>query len=372
MKPSIMDLATLVLAAATAIANAQTVRGRRVPPVVDPTTIHYMPAEEDYHEGTWLQWPHNYGWDKNHVKRYEESWVKMTEALHAGEKVHIICYNASEKTRINTLLGERNVNLAQVTFHVWKTDDVWVRDNGPIFTYDEYDELKVQDWKFNGWGNKADYALDDVIPKQVATYTKLPRIDVPMTNEGGSIEVDGNGTLMAKRSSILNNDRNRGLTQAGAEAYFRKYLGVENFIWLDGDKGGDITDDHIDGTARFAPGNTIVTYYRNDFLKPSEYDVLTKARNVNGQLYNIVSLPLTQMIVPGVNDYGIYINYYVGNDVVIIPTYNDPSDQVAINILKKVYRTRRMVGIDFVELYKDGGLAHCVTQQQPVAARRRQ
>ena len=367
MKTASFAFTTLLLAFATKV-NTQTVRAT-VPPIQDNSTVFYMPAEDDRHEGTWLQWPHNYGWDKQHVQRYEESWVKLTDALHTGEKVHIICYNNQEMTRIRTLLNGRKVNLSQLTFHIWPTDDVWIRDNGPIFTYDKTQTLKVQDWKFNGWGNKAAYLRDDPIPKFVANYTNLQRIDVLMTNEGGSVEVDGKGTMMAKRSSILNSNRNLGLTQAQAEAYFRKYLGVKNFIWLDGTKGGEITDDHIDGTARFAPGNTIVTYYREDFVIPKEYDILKAAKNANGQVYRVVSLPLTQNIVPGVNDYGIYINYYVGNDVVIIPTFNDPSDQVAIATLQQVYPTRRMVGINFVELYKDGGLVHCVTQQQPVSTR---
>jgi agmatine deiminase len=186
-----------------------------------------------------------------------------------------------------------------------------------------------------------------------------------MVNEGGSIEVDGRGTLMAKRSSILNRNRNPGWTQTDCEAYFRRYLGVTNFIWLDGTPGADITDDHIDGTARFANGDTIVTHKRDDFEDPSEYDLLTKATDVNGHTYKIVTLPLTSKKMRKVRDYGIYVNYYVGNEVVIVPAHNDPNDEVAADILKGIYPNRKMVLIDCTELYLDGGLVHCVTMQQP-------
>jgi agmatine deiminase len=188
-----------------------------------------------------------------------------------------------------------------------------------------------------------------------------------MVNEGGSIEVDGRGTLMAKRSSILNNNRNRGATQHEVEQYFRRFLGVTNFIWLDGTPGLEITDDHIDGTARFANGDTIVTHRRKDFIEPTEYDVLVDATDANGQRYKIVHLPITVNKVPQAREYGIYINYYAGNNVVVLPKFNDPSDDVAAEVMRQVYPNKDVVQIDFTELYVDGGLVHCVTMQQPVA-----
>lgn len=128
--------------------------------------------------------------------------------------------------------------------------------------------------------------------------------------------------------------------------------------------GIDITDDHIDGTARFANDNTIVTLYREDFLKPSDYDILVNAKNAQGQSYNMVHLPLTASKIPKVRDFGLYTNYYVGNDVVIFPIFNDPNDQVAADVIQGLYPDKEMVLIDFTELYLDGGVAHCVTMQQ--------
>ena len=176
-----------------------------------------------------------------------------------------------------------------------------------------------------------------------------------MVIEGGSIEVDGRGTLMAKSSSILNKNRNPGWTREDAERYFTRYLGVTNFIWLDGKKGGDITDDHIDGTARFAHGDAIVTFYRKDFEDPREYDILAAAKDVNGKPYRIVSLPVTTKKIAKLNDYGVYTNYYVGNRVLLMPTYNDPSDVIVKQILADFDPEETLLA-SLTQLYKDGGI----------------
>eukprot|EP00977_Amphora_coffeiformis_P012703 scaffold3210_cov172-Amphora_coffeaeformis.AAC.2 len=349
-----------------------------------------MPSEEERHEGTWLQWPHTYGWDRhrNVLQRYEKIWIDMTRALHTGERVHIIVYNQRQLRRVRRILlkeqdtttgggGRMIIDISQIDFWVYPTDDVWVRDNGPLFVYDHRrndDKLVVQDWMFNGWGGKAEYNYDDTIPTNVARDLGLPRIPVHMVNEGGSIEVDGRGTLMAKKSSILNPNRNPGLSQADAEDYFRTYLGVSHFIWLEGQMiGADITDDHIDGTARFAGSEDnddiennpiIVTMARDDFLHPSEYDVLKQAVNAEGRPFRLVHLPITKKLIG--KDPGIYVNYYVGNEVVLVPMYDDENDAEALRILADVYPHRKIQGINMVELYKDGGAAHCVTMQQPL------
>jgi agmatine deiminase len=333
----------------------------------DPDNVYTMPAEEEPHEGTWLQWPHDYGWDNRHVERYEETWIQMTQALHTGERVHIIVYDLDEEQRVKSVLESRGVEMSQLDFYAWPTDDVWVRDNGPIFVFDQEQRLRIENWKFNGWGNKADSWFDDYIPLLVGNALNIPVTPIPMLNEGGSVEVDGRGTLMAKRSSILNNNRNPGWKQSDAEAYFRRYLGVTNFIWLDGIKGGDITDDHIDGTARFANGDSIVTYFRRDFQRRSEYDVLKNSKDADGNSYKMVHLPITTRKIAGVGDYGIYMNYYVGNEVVVMPSFDNPNDAVAAATLQSVYPDRKVVSVNMVELYKDGGMAHCVTQQQPEA-----
>ena len=182
-----------------------------------------MPEESEPHEGTWLQWPHQYQYGGAYRNSLDASWVAMTNALVTGENVHIIAYNDEEKNRITNLLNASSVLLEKVDFYLFKTDDVWVRDNGPIYVRDETGNLVIQDWGFNGWGEKTDdwsrdpiqFSNCNTIPTQIGAAQNRTVVDLNniMINEGGSAEIDGHGALMACRSSILNNNRNPGMTQ---------------------------------------------------------------------------------------------------------------------------------------------------------------
>ncbi len=346
--------------------------------------LYTMPEESEPHEGTWLQWPHQYQYGITYRNSLDPTWVAMTKALVTSEKVHIIAYNQTEKDRIIALLNAASVPLTNVDFKIYKTDDVWVRDNGPIYVRDKSGNLVIQDWGFNGWGQKTDdqsgqpigFANCNMIPAKIGTDQSTTVIDINsiMINEGGSVEIDGHGTLMACKSSILNNNRNPGMTQAQAEAIFTKYLGQTNFIWLDGQAGLELTDQHIDGFARFGNATTIVTMEQNDLLdfdvKQSDIDKLYAAKNKNGTAYTFVKVPLTQNNVVTTNGTnlgykGSYVNYYIANNKVLVPNYNDPNDAVANGIIQALYPTRTVVGIDVRNLYENGGMVHCVTQQQP-------
>ena len=335
--------------------------------VNDSTPILYtMPAEDLEHEGTWLQWPHDYTYAGQQAA-YEPIWIAMTKALHTGEMVHIVAYDEAAKATITQKLTDEGVDMSKIDFLIAKTDDVWARDNGPIFVRDENDQLTITNWAFNGWGSKMPYSYDTEVPKSAGEHLNLPVVDVNLVLEGGSVEVDGHGTLMAKRSSILNNNRNANATQKDAENYFRTYFGVTNFIWMDGVKGQDITDDHIDFTAKFAENNIII-YTDPSFLNDGELEILQNARNTNGEPYTLIELPVTaeNMQVDGGNIPGVYTNFYVGNTVVLVPNYNSAQDTEANNIIQSIYPDKTVVGIDVRELYGYGGAIHCVTQQQPM------
>jgi len=354
----------------------------------EPTTtteiLYTMPEESENHEGTWLQWPHQYQYGIAYRNGLDATWISMTQALVTSEKVHIIAYNQTEKDRIIALLNTASVPLTNVDFKIYKTDDVWVRDNGPIYVKDKNNNLVIQDWGFNGWGNKIDdqtglliqSANCNLIPSKVATDQGKTVVDINsiMTNEGGSVVMDGNGTLMACKSSILNTNRNPGMTQAQAEAIFTKYLGQTNFIWLDGQAGLDVTDQHIDGFAIFGNQNTIVTMEQNELfdydVKQSDINKLYAAKKKDGAAYTFLKVPLTQNNVVTTNGTnlgykGSYVNYYIANNKVLVPNYNDPNDAVANGIIQTLYPTRTVVGIDVRNLYENGGMIHCVTQQQP-------
>lgn len=341
------------------------------------TVLYTMPEESAQHEGTWLQWPHQYQYGNQYRSRLDPTWVDMTAALITSEKVHIVAYNNTEKTRINNLLIGAGIPLANVDYLVAKTNDVWVRDNGPVFVRNNAGTVKMLDFKFNGWGNKAPYAKDNVIPGTIggALGVSVVNLNGSITTEGGAFEVDGNGVFMATKSAILNNNRNPGMSQATAENVFGENLGVSKFIWLTGVKGLEITDMHIDGFARFGDPNTIVTMSYGDLIywdvPPTDITTLYAATNIDDVPYNFLLLPLTQNNVTttwgkNLGYKGSYVNFYTGNSVILVPTYNDPNDAVAISILQSYYPTYNVVGIDVRNLYKYGGMVHCVTQQQPV------
>ena len=344
---------------------------------LEDRTIQYtMPDENDLHEGTWLQWPHHYQYGTTYRNRLDPTWVSMTAALVTSEKVHIIAYNNAEKNRIIGLLNAAGISLTNVDFRLFKTNDVWVRDNGPIYVRNNSGQMRIEDWGFNGWGNKAPYTKDNIIPNSIATATGVPvvNLNTQMKVEGGAIEVDGNGVLMATKSSILNNNRNPGMTQAQAQVILGDNLGITKFIWLNGVAGLEITDMHIDGFARFGNPNTIVTMNNADLLywdvPQADITTLYNATKINNSPYNFVYLPLTQNNVvttwgKNLGYKGSYVNFYTGNNKVLVPFYNDPNDMVALNILQGLYPDKTVVGIDVRDLYRYGGMVHCVTQQQP-------
>ena len=237
----------------------------------NPTTssvkvIYTMPEESEPHEGTWLQWPHEHQYGVDYRNYLDNTWVDMTRALVQSENVHLIAYDDNEKNRIIGLLNAAGISLAKIDFKIYQTDDIWARDNAGIFVRDSTGKLVIEDWGFNGWGGKVDFKKCDVVPGKMAQDLNIEKVDLNaiMINEGGSVEIDGHGALMACKSSILNSNRNPNMSQSKAEAIFTKYLGVTHFIWLNGKAGREITDMHIDGFARFGNSSTIVTMSESD------------------------------------------------------------------------------------------------------------
>lgn len=333
-----------------------------------------MPGEDKLHEGTWLIWPHKYTYGEKYSQELESIWLDMTIALHTGENVHIIAYNEEEKVKIEKLLIQNDVNMKKVDFVIAKSDDVWVRDTGPIFVFDQNNKLTIADFTFDGWGKKMKHKNDNLIPEKVASTKKIPIVSVPnLVLEGGSVELDGSGTLMATLSSVVSKNRNNTLTVKEVEEYLKKYLGVTNFIWLEGVTDEDITDAHIDGMARFYNENTILTVSRKDFrdlyegINMNDYKVMQNAKNTKGQQYNIIELPLTKKNVDGLDYKGSYLNFYIGNEVLLLPIYEDENDKIAIKIISDLYPNKKVVPIVISDLFQHGGMIHCVTQQQPVS-----
>lgn len=348
-----------------------------------------FPDESELHEGTWLQWPHQYEYGFAFRNENDATWVAMTNALQANEKVHIIAYNNTEKNRIIGLLNNAGVPLTNVDFMIHQTNDVWVRDNGPIYVRNTNGDLVIEDWGFNGWGGDYNFSECDPVPTDIAlaTGTTVINLNNTMVNEGGAIEMDGHGVLLATKSSVLsqsnpnpliNSIRNLGMTETEANAIFSQYLGATKFYWLEGAfSTDDITDFHVDGFAKFAPGNKLVTMNNADLLywgvTQSDINLLYGMTNTTNVAYTKIFIPLTQNDVStqdgtSLGYKGSYANYYVANNRVLVPNYNDPNDAVANDIIAGLYPDRTVVGIDVRNLYGNGGMIHCVTQQQPAAS----
>ncbi|MCL1983311.1 MAG: agmatine deiminase family protein [Clostridiales bacterium] len=341
-----------------------------------------IPAEWEPHEGTWLQWPHNgtilpdYSEGRDYREQVEGIWIQMTKELHIGENVHIIVDNNAEKDHVTEKLSEENIDFNRVDFLVKRIDDVWVRDNGPIFVWDDQGNQVITDWSFNGWGGRMPHEFDAQVSAYISEHTNLLRVVPGIRLEGGGIEVDGRGSFMAAKTSIINDNRNPGKSQAEIEAEIAKYFGVTNFVWITGlsgdDPGGEMTDFHIDGAARFTGSNTIL--YEADPYGESEphmlktydmhYNELRNCRDIDGNPFRLVPVPLTRLNVKGLDYKGSYLNYYIGNEVVLVPTYGDENDAVGLQIIEGQFPGRRIAGIDVCPLFPYGGMIHCVTQQQ--------
>ena len=332
---------------------------------------YYIPGEDFQHEGTWLQWPHNDLYGPYYQSDVEATWVSMTKALQSSEKVHIIAKDTLHQQYIIRMLS----NAENIDFHIHPTNDVWVRDNGPFFVYNQQDSLHILDWKFNGWGGDVPYAKCDRIPTLISAAIQVPKIDIEMVLEGGAVEHDGRGTAMLTKSSTTHTNRNPNITEEQIEGYLKKYLGFKKVIWLDGVAGKDITDMHIDGFVKFANDSTLVTMSRDDLrywlLTKKEIDTIYHATNLKGEKYQLIQLPLTKRVVKTTHGKklkvkGSYCNYYIANTTVLVPIYNDPNDKVALEIIQALYPNRKVIGINVQNLYEYGGMIHCITQQQPI------
>jgi agmatine deiminase len=346
-----------------------------------------MPAEWERHDGTWLQWPHEDTIPGNQLK-LEKTWLAMLAALREHETVRMTVPDRRRHDHLLHLLEFFGLLSDSIKIHIIPTNDVWARDNGPIFVTDGNGRLAVTNWRFNGWGGRFDYPLDARVPEIIAELLSLPRFDAPMVLEGGAIEVNGRGTLMATRSSILNPNRNRGKTREEVEAILGQYLGIRKVIWLSGapdevcESVGDTTDYHVDIAARFAGASTVLYSWTDDESDPRHSylkrhrEELRSAATESGARLDLVPLPLPKGGIYATDPASIwghgtgftdaaYMNYYVANGVVLVPVFGNVNDAAAKTIIGEHFPKREIVGIPAVSLTEDGGAMHCVTQQQP-------
>ncbi len=335
-----------------------------------------MPAEWAPHRGTWLSWPHR-----------ESSWpgnffpvpfviAEMIRHLAPGEEVHVNVADDAMEAEARSVLAEARVSTANVFFHHFPTNDAWCRDHGPIFVqrgdHDAREQL-ILDWGYNAWGGKyPPYDLDNEIPRLVAEAYGIARVAPGMILEGGSIEVNGEGILLTTEACLLNRNRNPQLSKAQIEQRLREHLGVRKVLWLGEGIVGDDTDGHIDDITRFVDARTIVTVLEDD---PADENYallldnlmrLEAMTNEAGESFRIVTLPMPRPVIYEEQRLpASYANFYIGNEVVLLPGYDAERDEIARATLQALFPTRTVVVIDCTALIWGLGAFHCLTQQWP-------
>jgi agmatine deiminase len=344
---------------------------------------HHMPAEWEKHEATWISWPANVtDWPG---KFAPIPWVfsEMARKITAGEILRIIVNDSAHEGKARRVLERAGVDLKQVEFFRFPTNRGWTRDMGPMFVRGEARTTSVLRFRFSAWAKYPDWKKDDSVPPRAAKKLKKPLIAVKhkgreVVLEGGSIDVNGKGTLLTTEECLLHPTvqvRNSGFTRADYEDIFRAHLGVEHVIWLGDGIAGDDTHGHVDDLCRFVNDRTVVLVDEKDPNDPNHrisrenVERLQSARLADGSRPEVVALPMpAPLIFDGQRVPASYANFYIANAAVIVPTFNDPNDRIALGILSDLFTDRPVVGIHAVDLVWGLGTLHCLTQQQPTAA----
>jgi agmatine deiminase len=320
-----------------------------------------MPAEWEPHEATWLAWPHERtDWPG---KFAPVPWVygDVVRRLARVEKVRILVEDAVLEKSARRVLAKCAADMSAVEFSRWPTNRSWTRDYCPIFVRDEKGEVAITNWLFNGWAKYDNWRDDNRIPSRVAKRRNLRQFDPGMVLEGGSIDVNGAGLLLTTEECLLSETvqvRNPGLGRADLERYFADYLGIQRTIWLKQGIAGDDTHGHIDDVARFVDEKTIVTVVDETLRENLKLLQRTGLR--------IVTLPMPAPVYfDGQRLPASYANFYIANGLVLVPTFNDPNDRIALNTLAKLFPSREVIGIYCGDLVLGLGTLHCMTMQQP-------
>ncbi|MDO8427636.1 MAG: agmatine deiminase family protein [Candidatus Diapherotrites archaeon] len=335
----------------------------------------HMPAEWNKHEATWLSWPKDPDtFSETIIQSVENIYSIMISELSQGEIVNVLAENSEMKEKIEKLIKEKKAKMKNVKVHLIKSIDVWARDYGPTFLLNKKtNQLGCTKWIFNAWGNKyKELLMDNQTGERIAQISKAQTFKPEIVMEGGSIEVNGTGTVLVTEQCQLNKNRNPKLKKQEIENYLKEYLHVSNIVWLKEGIEGDDTDGHIDDIARFVNENTIV-YCMEENRKDKNFEILKenqkileKAVNEKGQKFKLIPLPMPKaMWIPGRRLAASYANFYIANASVLVPIYDKSKDSEVLKLFKKLFPKKKIVGINCTDLVYGYGSIHCVTQQQP-------
>jgi len=341
------------------------------------------PAEWELHEATWIAWPHHEPDWPGKLEPIPWVYAEIVRVLERHERVEILCHDKSVRESARERLRAHGVDVTKsVRLHLVPTDRVWVRDSSPTWV-ENGRRQELINWRFNAWAKYDNYARDEKVGAAIAKITGARRVEPERSDgkggvvlEGGAIDTDGEGTLLTTEGCLLSSvqERNPGLTREEYETIFREWLGIRETIWLGDGCEGDDTHGHVDDIARFvAPGVVVVAYEpdpddANHHRSVDNMRRLQLAGGAAGAL-KIVKLPFPRpVIMNGERLPASYANFYIANGSVIVPTFNDPHDRVALNTIAELLPDREIVGIHAVDLVWGLGTLHCLTQQQPAEA----
>ncbi len=333
----------------------------------------FMPAEWVNHAATWMVWPHNQalwesGWGVT-LEQVQVDFARVANAIARFEPVKMVV-DPSARASASDLCGA-NIELIELA-----VNDSWCRDSGPSFICHPQQGLAGVSWRFNAWGGKSAHDLDESLARRVLNQLGLDCFGTALSNEGGAIHVDGEGTLITTESVLLNPNRNPGMTKAEIEEIFTRFLGVKKTIWLPGDPDyvtGDMTDGHVDGVCAFArPGVLLVDATRDQSsvyaqVARENRRALELATDAQGRRFEMLELYEASEAVDVDAEVfcASYTNFYIANGAIIMPAYGIEADQAAAEVLAKAFPGREVVPVQINNLAHGGGGVHCITQQQP-------
>jgi agmatine deiminase len=339
-----------------------------------------FPAEWEKQQGILLCFPHNGNDWPGKYEAIQWDFVEFIKKVATFEEVFLVVAHNELKEKVTQMLTDAHVNLKNVSFIIYKTNRSWMRDSGPIIVKNG-NKREALNFNFNGWAKYKNILLDKHVPEKVSSFLNIPLTQVihngkPVIVEGGAIDSNGKGTLLTTEECLLHPDiqvRNPNFSKEDYETVFKEYLGITNVIWLGDGVEGDDTHGHVDDLARFVNEDTIVTIVENDpkdhNYKPLQDNLkrLQKATLENGKSPKIVTLPMPKRIdFENLRLPASYANFLILNKCVLVPTFNDPNDRIALNILADCFPDREIIGISAINLIWGFGTLHCLSQQIPV------
>jgi len=338
-----------------------------------------MPGEWETHKATWIAWPHHEPDWPGKLAPIPWVYAEIVRALSEHERVEILCHDETVSENARTLMGAHGVKEGSYRLHPVSSDRVWLRDSAPTGVIRADGQVELVNWGFNGWAKYDNYKRDAEIGRAIERLTGLPRIvpvrpdnGEPLILEGGGIEVNGAGRMLVTEEWLLTDVqvRNPGMTAGDYEKAFAEYLGVTETIWLGEGAVGDDTHGHVDDIARFSDRDTVILAYEQDPADKNHERSVDNLRRLKAAAkkrpLKIIMIPFPRpVIMTGERLPASYANFYIANGVVLVPTFNDPKDRVALNGIAEAFPRRTVVGIHAVDLVWGLGTLHCLTQQQP-------